>query len=109
MSPPRWNSRKAKPCDSSQLAISFACDGSSSSTAMRGAPATLLVRSEGIRSPVAMIVPMGGAEVTADPLRRKVLHVEDDPGVQALVRATLVRDGYEVHTASSGSRAIELA
>jgi len=43
-------------------------------------------------------------------LQRKVLHVEDDPGVQALVRATLTRDGgYEVHTAGNGARAIELA
>ena len=70
---------------------------------MRGAPGTL-VRSEGIRSPVAMIVPSAGAKVMAAPAQKKVLHGEDD-----LVRATLVRDGYEVHTASSGARAIELA
>jgi len=48
--------------------------------------------------------------VTAGPLQRRVLHVEDDPGVQALVRATLAQHGgYEVDTASNGARAIELA
>ena len=40
----------------------------------------------------------------------QVLHVEDDPGVQALVRATLVQQGgFEVRTAANGMRAIELA
>src|SRR6516165_10947852 len=42
--------------------------------------------------------------------RTHVLHVEDDPGVQALVRATLVQHGgFDVHTAANGVRAIELA
>jgi DNA-binding response OmpR family regulator len=42
--------------------------------------------------------------------RVQVLHVEDDPGLQALVRATLVRHGgYEVRTAGDGPGGIALA
>src|SRR5688500_3085597 len=40
----------------------------------------------------------------------RILHVEDDPSLQNLVRIALEQiGGYEVHSASSGERALELA
>jgi DNA-binding response OmpR family regulator len=36
----------------------------------------------------------------------RVLVVEDDPAIRALVRDALVREGYEVHTAPNGEEAL---
>jgi len=44
------------------------------------------------------------------PKKARILHVDDDPGVQSLVRATLVQlGGFEVETAGDGFSALRIA
>jgi CheY-like chemotaxis protein len=50
-----------------------------------------------------------GAEVADETVGETVLLVEDEPGVRAIARKTLLRKGYEILEAASGEEAIELS
>jgi PAS domain S-box-containing protein len=50
-----------------------------------------------------------GAEAADETVGETVLLVEDEPGVRAIARKTLLRKGYEILEAASGEEAIELS
>jgi CheY-like chemotaxis protein len=50
-----------------------------------------------------------GAQAADETVGETVLLVEDEPGVRAIARKTLLRKGYEILEAASGEEAIELS
>ena len=64
-----------------------------------------------VEEPVALleVVPPPVAATTVDVVRKKsILIVEDEPGIRALMRKILQREGFDVMEASNGSEGLEI-